>query len=440
MQQTFRTLVLVVAAFTAAMPAAAVDWSNPQSIVDTAVDNHPTLVRLRAEAAAARERIAPSASQANPMLMAGINDKMVTLEDDEMMTMYMVGASQTFTRPSKLAARRESAELAVRALEQQIESARAEIARDALFGWLEIASIDDQTAATRNVREIVGAIIDAARVRYEVGNAIQADVIRAQLEKSNLDHQLMRLDGRRKAAIARLLPLAGLPLETVVPTLSLPRSTRNDTVPDTIVVPADHAALLAQQSEIARQESEIRLAKLLTKPDFGIEASYGYRRMQTDMFSVVGTIELPLRRKSLIEPRVREAILRRDAAQLQVEEIRRAIATGLAVAKAAHDEATQQLDFHEQVLVPQAKMAIDSTLAAYQTGSTGFDSILATENAYLRLTLDFIDFLAAHAKAVADFEAIQKGARSGATAGVPSSAAGSAPSSAPAGSPAMSSM
>jgi outer membrane protein TolC len=135
--------------------------------------------------------------------------------------------------------------------------------------------------------------------------------------------------------------------------------------------------------------------------------------MQRDMFSVTARIELPLRRDVTIEPRVREAILRSDAAKARIEEQKRALTAALSEAVVAHEEATNQLEFHQKVLVPQSQLAFESTLAAYQTGKAPFDSILTTETSYLRTRLQYFDFLARHAQAIVNYEALRKGARTG---------------------------
>ena len=66
-----------------------------------------------------------------------------------------------------------------------------------------------------------------------------------------------------------------------------------------------------------------------------------------------------------------------------------------------------------EVLVPQARLAFESTLSSYQTGKTMFDSILSAESTYLRLQLDYYQYLAEHIKAIVDYEAILKGAGAG---------------------------
>jgi outer membrane protein TolC len=397
-----------------ALPAAALDFNDPRAVVSAALETHPTVTRMRAEAAALRERIEPARSLPNPMLMAGVQNKQIDLRDDEMMTMYMVGISQTMVRPEKRDARRDAAALEALALEKQIDSARAEIERDVLLAWYDLAAADAQLAATAQVREMIDAVVAAARVRYEVGSGMQADIIRAQLQGSDLDHETLRLRGTRRAAATRLLSLLGLPVETSIPRVTLPEDTDDLAIDAPAIPPADHPAILALEAEVARAEEEIRLAKLELRPDLDLEAQYAYRAVQRDMFSVTARIELPLRAKQTIEPRVREAVLRRDAAKSGIDELRRELTTAMAAAVVAHEEATNQMTFHHEVLVPQAQLAFESTLAAYQTGNAPFDAILTTETDYLRLRLQYYDFLAEHARAVVAYRALRNGARGGA--------------------------
>lgn len=405
-----------------AWPAAALDFQDRDAVVAAALETHPTLARMRAEAGAARERVTPAASLPNPMLMAGVQNKQVDLRDDEMMTMYMVGISQTLIRPEKRDARRESAELAARAAEKSIDSARAEIERDVLLAWYDLAAADAQLHAIEHLREMTGAVTDTARFRYEVGTAAQADVIRAQLQVSDLEQEILRLRATRRAAQTRVLTALGLPMETEVPRITALSQREGEDVSGALRFVQDetlasHPAVAALQIEAAAVEQDLRLAQLELRPDVDLEAQYGYRAMQRDMFSVTARIELPLRSKQLTQPRIREAIARRDALNSQIEELRRSLKQEIATAVVAHDEAAQQLEFQRGVLLPQSQLAFESTLAAYQTGKAAFDAILTTQTAYLRLRLQSFDFLAAHAQAQVSYEALLKGARSGGSSG-----------------------
>jgi len=409
-------------------PAAALDFHDRDAVVAAALESHPTVTRMRAEAEAARERVTPSASLPNPMLMAGVQNKQVDLRNDEMMTMYMVGVSQTLVRPDRREALRAAAELEARAAEKLLDSAREELRRDVLLAWYDLAAADAQLGAIAQVREMIDAVVAAARVRYEVGTAMQSEVIRAQLQASDLEHETLRLRGMRRAALARLLPLVGLPLETEVAALVALSGKEpsadaafSSAIGGSFAVYAaqddrldGHAVLVALEADVARAEEGIRLAKLERRPDVDLEAQYGHRPVQRDMFSVVARVELPLRGKQLSEPRVREAMLRRDAARARIEEERRALVTAMNAAYVAHEDAANQLKFHHEVLMPQSQLAFESTLAAYQTGKAPFDSILTTQADYLRLRLQYLELLARQAQAVVRYEALRRGARGGA--------------------------
>lgn len=412
----------------AASGSQAPDWHDANAVARAAADSHPALRRIEAEARAARARVTQAGAYPNPMLMGGIQDLQVDLTNDEMMTMYMVGASQTIPRRSRRDALRSAAELDVQRIELEAESVRAEAERDALFAWYDLAAADSQLRSLHDVDKALGALVAAVRARYEAGTAIGADIVRAQLLQSDVNHQILTTTGIRRSAAARLLPLLGLPLATEVPPLQLPHSSEASMIGGALEIDDSHPALAGLRREVERREQEIRLAKLLQRPDINLEASYGMRPLEKDMFSITARIELPLRKKTTIEPRLREAMAARDAASARIEELRRALLADLGAAYEAHAEATRQIEFHEQTLVPQSKLAFESTRAAYEGEKTTLDAVLATEATYLRLEIDYYGFLARHIKAIADFQAIQRGARRGAIGGNAMSSQTDAPS------------
>jgi len=395
-----------------------IDWSDADAVVRAAIDANASLAALDARIRAAKERVAPAGSLPNPMLMGGVRDRQIDLSVDEMMTMYMVGASQTLVRKSRRDARRRAAEIDVERLEREYESQRAEVERDVRMAYVTAAAAQNQLAATEEIARLVGTIVDAARIRYETGSAPQADMIRARLEESGILHELLALRRERSVAIGRLLPLLNLPPATEVPAFSLPHEMQHHH--DTAFDPnaGDTPATAVLEAEVARAEQEIRLAELDRKPDIDIEASYGVRPRQKDMFSVTGRIELPFRRAKIIEPRVREAIARRDAAQQEIEALRQQLRQDIATAVAMRNEAIEQIDLHVDRLVPEAKLGFESSLASYQNGKTAFDAVLGSLQTYRALNVDYYDFMRQQMEAEIDIDAIHHGARGGVSAGM----------------------
>ena len=128
------TLLIAVSA------AAAIDWNDPHSVVDAAITSSPSLREIDANLAAARAQLRAAGTLPNPMLMAGVQNQQIDLSRDPMMTMYTVGASQTFVRGERRDALRRAAQLAIERLEHEAESRRAAIARDALVAYDEAAA------------------------------------------------------------------------------------------------------------------------------------------------------------------------------------------------------------------------------------------------------------------------------------------------------------
>jgi cobalt-zinc-cadmium efflux system outer membrane protein len=256
---------------------------------------------------------------------------------------------------------------------------------------------------------------DAARARYEVGVAAQIDIIRAKLEASNVRHQILMQRGVRETALARLRALLNLGPAESIPSFTLHHAMEQHAQAETVSLDASTPAVTALETEVARAEEEIHLATLISKPDVSVEASYGFRPQQKDMFSVVGRIELPIR-KNAIEPRIAEANARRDAARAQIDALRQQLAADFGAALASRNEAIEQINLHVEELVPEAKLGFESALASYQAGKTVFDSVLGALQTYRMLNVDYYEFLRQLLVAEAEIDALQHGAtgRSGA--------------------------
>lgn len=404
-----RAVFLVFVVLSTAASAQQIDWSSPEAIGDRAVAASPALRALDARIEAAREAVRAAGSLPNPMAMGGVQDLQQDLENDPMMTMFMVGASQTFV-PER---RRESAREAERARVDQLQAERAalsaSLARDGRALWITVAAIDGRIEVIEDVLGVADSMTAAARARYETGTAIQADVMRAQLARSNLTHRLLALQGSRRSATASLRSLLDLPADANVPPIALAHG--HDPASVSAFVPLDtHAAIAALRAQARRSEARIALARSANRPDWNLEAAYGFRPEGENMISVMGRVELPIRRSERIEPRIREAIAEREASLALVEELRRILTERAAIAGSVREEALEQIRFHEEVLVPQARLAFDATLAAYQTGRVDFQALLGAEIAYVEMALELVDFLERALVATADLHALASGA------------------------------
>jgi outer membrane protein TolC len=390
--------------------ANAIDWNSPRDVIDAAVSASPSLREIDARIAGARARVTGAGTLPNPMLMAGVQNRQIDLSADPM-TMYMVGASQTFVRKDRRESLQRAAALDVQQLEREREIRIAEITRDVLVAYDEAAAAVNQIAANEEIASLVASTGEAAKIRYETGFAPQIDIIRAKLEETNVRHAILMQRGVRDQALARLRALLALPANAEVPSFALSHAMEHHdrAAGEPVSVPTLPAHVL--EAVAARAEEEIHLAKLIAKPDVNLEASYGFRPQQKDMFSVVARIELPVR-KAAIAPRIAEATAERDAALARIDILRQKLQSELGKAVAQRDEAIEQINLHVEQLVPQAKLGFESALVSYQSGKSSFDAVIGALQTYRTLSVDYYDFLRQLLVAEALIDAIQHGAES----------------------------
>lgn len=402
-----RFAFLILISLPAAVFAQTIDWSNPAEVAARAESGHPLIVAIEAERRAVAARVMAAGAYPNPMLMTGVENQPVDLSDD-MMTMYVVGASQSFPRREKRRVARTIAELDLARVEAEKARVRAELRREALLLYWSIAAADSKLRVLEQMKSAADMLIDAARVRYEIGPGAQSDIVRAQLERTRIDHQILSLSGARASAAARLTALLGV--EESVPHVQLSHDTALQKLPESGELVNVHPLVAGARAQIDRGAAAVVAARLALAPDIEIEATYGMRPYETDMFSVMARIELPVRRKTTIEPLVRESIALREKSESELVALQRAIRAGLGAAAASHDEATKQLHLHEQVLLPQSRLAFESALATYQTGANSYGAVADAYNAMLAVELEYFDYLEQHIAAIVDYEALRDGA------------------------------
>ncbi len=394
----------------AASSPAAIDWNDPRSVVEAAITASASLREVEASLAAARARQRSAGVMPNPMVMAGVQNQQVDLSRDPMMTMYMVGASQTFVRKARRESLQRSAAFDVQRLEREADVRRAEITRDVLVAYNEAAAAQNQIAANEEIASLANLTAEAARARYEVGTAAQTDIIRAKLEAGNVRHEMLMQRRMRDTALARLRGLLSLPPNEEIPPFALRHAMERHAGAERAILDPSTAAVLALEAQVERAGEDVRLARLAARPDVSVEASYGFRPQQKDMFSVIGRIELPIRKSTTIEPRIAEATARRDAALAQIDVLRQRLRSEFGEALAQRTEAIEQINLHVEQLVPEAKLGFESALASYQAGKTTFDAVLGALQTYRMLNVDYYGFLRQLLVADAEMDALQHGA------------------------------
>jgi len=162
--------------------------------------------------------------------------------------------------------------------------------------------------------------------------------------------------------------------------------------------------LQALKALVAKQEKMVDLARKDYYPDAKISLAYGLRdtlappvnQKQADMFTSSVMFNVPIWWESKIKPRIREEQARTGAAREAHQSAWNQLSAMIKDRYAKLQRLAQQINLYDHDIVPQARQAVESSLASYQVGALAFAQLyqnqIAVYNAELMLQEYLRDF------------------------------------------------
>jgi len=374
-------LALLLAALTAQaadpLPGASVD-----SLLAAAREGSPELRMVRLEADAARERIGPAGALPDPMLRFELEN--ITRNGSQGATLdpSRVGDTKyTLLQPLPFWGKRD--------LKREVAAAEAAQADGrALDSWAEIASRIKSLYAqywlthqalqlTRDNIELSRQLEQVAQARYAGGLAAQQDAIRAQVERSMLDAELVGMEAEYHHLSAFINAMLARPANS---TLAAPAALRP--LPDRL----DHAALnqrlLAGNPQLAIEtarrggaEKSRDLAYRNRYPDFTVGVAPMQVGNRVDAWSLMLELNLPLQQGSR-RSQERESERMLEAAAARQEALSHRLHGELNAALSNLEAARSTEQINRSRLLPQAELTFKSALAGYENGKVDFATLL----------------------------------------------------------------
>jgi outer membrane protein TolC len=387
-----------------------------RAAVDEALKSNPEIRAARQEQEAARLRIAPAGALDDPMLEAGI----VNLParsfsfNREDMTMKMIGLSQRFPYPGKRALRQDVAVKEAEGMLHGYQETVNRVARDVKLAYFDLALVIESTRLTEKNKRVLEQFLTTADARYGVGQASQADVLKAQTQVAKMADELIKLERERRVIEAELNRALGRAPDLAAPVPQLP--TLKEVAPRLEelrqLAVTTRPRLLALQSTIARGEKAIELAQKEYYPDFDVRFSYGQRDRapmgdsRENMVTLTVAINLPLWGESKLSPRVAEATAMRDQATSMLQAQQNEVASRLRQEIANAEQNFKSARLYETTVLPQAKLTVESSFAAYRVNRVDFFTLLDNQMTVLNYEIAYVTAWANHNKAWAELEFI----------------------------------
>jgi len=271
--------------------------------------------------------------------------------------------------------------------------------------------VDESVRLVEKNRRILEQFLAIAEARYSVGQGSQADVLKAQTQLSRMVDELIKLGRERpmiEAELNRALGRVSAPRAvTTRPPRAREVALRLDDLRE--IARSNRPQLLAQQSMVDRNVKALDLARKDYYPDFDVRFSYGQRdnfedMRREDMISLTVAINLPIWRESKRDPRVAEAQAMRDQAARMYDARLNEINAMLRQQVVTAEQALKSVRLYETGILPQARLAVEASLAAYKVNRVDFFTLLDNQMTVFNYETAYVANLTSHNKAFAEIE------------------------------------
>ncbi|MGP1680239.1 MAG: TolC family protein [Burkholderiales bacterium] len=393
-----------------------VQLANPAlaALVAEALQNNPELRAAAKEIEAANQRVRPAGALEDPMLEAGfINLPIESLRfNREDMTMKMLGLSQKLPYPGKRALREQLAAKDAETLGYGLRETTNRVVREVKLAYYDLALTDETVRLLQSNRQILEQFMRTAESRYAVGQAAQAEVFRAQTQLGRMSEELLRMERERPVTEAELVRLLGrrgnaLPIAVELPGLR-EAALKLEALQQAAL--RERPQLLGLQSVIERSAKALELARKEKEPDFDVRFSYGQRERdlenmrREDVISLTVAMNLPLWRKDRIEPRIAEAQAMREQALEMLQAQQNEVLARLRQQVALTEQSRKSVHLYETAILPQARLAVEAALAAYQVSRVDLLMLLDSQMTLFSYEISRAKELVNFNKALAEIE------------------------------------
>jgi outer membrane protein TolC len=386
-----------------------------KQLIEDALNNNPELTAHQEGLKVYGERPAQEGALEDPRLTIGVMSLPVDTFDfnQEDMTTKQVELMQRLPFPGKLGLKKEMATKEYLAAGQALAEKRLEISKRVKILYFDLSFVNKALEVTEKNRELLGTLTKITETKYSVGEGIQQDVLKAQVELSKVVEESITLKQQKETIKAELNSLLN----------RLPQSPLPDP-PEIEITPASLSLEKLQEIALTKSPRLKRLAQMIEKnkvayslakkdyyPDFDVAVSYGQRNEsrlvdRSDMVSATVSIPLPLWYKNKQDKKVEETHCSINVAQAEHVAAKNEIFYRIKDLTAKEEKQKALLDLYKMGIIPQARQSLDSAIAGYRVNKVDFLTLLDNRMTLYNYEVFYHQTLADYEKNLAELEEV----------------------------------
>ena len=296
--------------------------------------------------------------------------------------------------PGKLNLKRDIAETEAAQNAQRYQAVTLNTLGQLKAAYFDVGYADQATGILNRHLDLLQKFSQIAEAKYTVGESLQADVLRSQVEISLIWERLELLNQQRESAQVRINTLLNRSPDVVLPQV--------DQVEDTLVelpfslgrlylmAREQNPEIETERLEIQKASLQVDLAKKKFFPDLNLSTTYMLRGGPFDnMYEYRAGVEIPLyfwkKERFGVEQSVEEVERSKYDYQSKLQEITFKIKDAYIQARTA--QALVRL--YRQGIIPQATASLDSALSAYEVGGLEFLALIDNALTVLNYELQY---------------------------------------------------
>jgi outer membrane protein TolC len=220
--------------------------------------------------------------------------------------------------------------------------------------------------------------------------------------------RLTVLEQQRKTAQVRLNTLLARDPETPLPpATNIQQASLNYTLDQIYQLGRENdPGLHRQQQMVLRNERAINLAQKDYYPDMNVAYLYQQRPGLPDMNGFTFTVNVPVFYRTKQREEVRQATEEKISAERSKDDRQNEVNFELKQQYLAAKASDDLLRLYSEGVVPQASLALESSMSSYQVGNVDFLSVLGNFSTVLNYEIDYYRELANYQMALAQLETI----------------------------------
>jgi cobalt-zinc-cadmium efflux system outer membrane protein len=325
-----------------------------------------------------------------------------------------LGISQDLPYPGKLRLKGESAREEVAIARDKLDAATRSVVAQVKEAYFQIAAVQETLAVLDRDSRLLEQIESLADARYRVGQGIQQDVLKAQLERTKLLREVAtqrQLLGSARAQLTKLLNRPGDSLDMSSLDISADRLVETPLrySAEELLAKArtQNPAIAGQQEMVKRQSLGVEMARKDRYPDFNVQYQWQHTAGEfRDYYMVSFSARLPIYRSRKLNPELAQATEELGRSEREYESQIQTAYFDVRDQYLAAQTSSQLLTIYREGLIPQALATYQAGLVAYQGGRQDFESLLASFMEVLTFDREYWKTLAEHETALSRIEQV----------------------------------